>query len=223
VLQLDCTYKTNRFKMPLLNIIGVTNLDTIFTVAFCFMKSETQIDYEWALNQLRYIYGDNYPRVMLTDRELALTNAIDVKNCRKYWTECETEDWENFLPGWRGIVDSPSEAVYEQRLRDFREKYCRKPEALRYLKDTWLIWKEHLVSAWADQHMHLGHRTTSCIEGSHKNLKLYLQTNDGNLKNTVDKLSRYLVDQVTNYRNKLAASRVRLTHTVNIPAFAHLI
>ncbi|ETL86228.1 hypothetical protein L917_14330 [Phytophthora nicotianae] len=32
VLQLDCIYKTNIFKMPLLNIVGVTGMNTTIHV-----------------------------------------------------------------------------------------------------------------------------------------------------------------------------------------------
>src|SRR5207249_1861593 len=39
VLLLDCTYKTNQFKMPLLNIIRTTCLKTIFYIAFCSMPA----------------------------------------------------------------------------------------------------------------------------------------------------------------------------------------
>jgi len=35
VLLLDCTYKTNKFKLLLLNIVGITCLNTTFHVAFC--------------------------------------------------------------------------------------------------------------------------------------------------------------------------------------------
>ena len=45
VIIIDVTYKINRYKMPLLIIIGVTCLNTTFYVAFCFMKSENYTDY----------------------------------------------------------------------------------------------------------------------------------------------------------------------------------
>jgi len=39
VLIMDCTYKTNCYKMPLLVITGVTALNTSFFVGFCFIVS----------------------------------------------------------------------------------------------------------------------------------------------------------------------------------------
>jgi MULE transposase domain len=77
VLLLDCTYKMNRFKLPLLNMVGTTCLNTTFYVAFCFLIKEEENDYVWALEQLKGICtSDNLPRVMVTDRELALMNGI---------------------------------------------------------------------------------------------------------------------------------------------------
>jgi hypothetical protein len=37
ILLLDCTYKTNKFDMPLLNILGVDNMGYSFSVGFCFL------------------------------------------------------------------------------------------------------------------------------------------------------------------------------------------
>jgi hypothetical protein len=45
VLLMDCTYRTNRYKLPLLHILGCTNLQTFFSAGFCFLWNETQIDY----------------------------------------------------------------------------------------------------------------------------------------------------------------------------------
>ena len=45
VLIMDCTYKTNKYKHPLMVITGVIALNTTFYVAFCFMSSEFSEDY----------------------------------------------------------------------------------------------------------------------------------------------------------------------------------
>lgn len=45
VFLLDCTYKTNRYKLPLLCIMGVTSTNRSFYAAFVFMSSEVQASY----------------------------------------------------------------------------------------------------------------------------------------------------------------------------------
>ncbi|XP_026431627.1 uncharacterized protein LOC113328842 [Papaver somniferum] len=40
VLILDCTYKTNKYEMPLMNVVGHTSTKSTFTVVFCFLDDE---------------------------------------------------------------------------------------------------------------------------------------------------------------------------------------
>lgn len=75
VLLLDCTYKTNRFNLPLLNMIGITGLRTTFNLVYAFIQTEQEGDYTWVLQQLRRALPI-LPQIMVTDRELALINAI---------------------------------------------------------------------------------------------------------------------------------------------------
>ncbi|XP_024965942.1 protein FAR1-RELATED SEQUENCE 5-like [Cynara cardunculus var. scolymus] len=55
VLLMDATYKTNMFKMPLLEIVGVTSTNKTFCVAFVFMYKEKISNYTWALNCLQWL------------------------------------------------------------------------------------------------------------------------------------------------------------------------
>ena len=57
ILIMNCTYKINRYKMPLLIITGQTPLHITFYVAFCFMAKKKIIDYEWILQQLKDLYA----------------------------------------------------------------------------------------------------------------------------------------------------------------------
>lgn len=79
VLLMDCTYKTNRYHMPLLLISGVTATNSSFYVAYCFLAGEDEEDYAWALGQLRKILVDEDicdPKVICTDRDKALLKAV---------------------------------------------------------------------------------------------------------------------------------------------------
>jgi hypothetical protein len=42
ILLLHCTYKTNKYRMPLLHISGITDANKTFSVVFCFMAEETE-------------------------------------------------------------------------------------------------------------------------------------------------------------------------------------
>ena len=56
VLLLDCTYKTNYFKMPLLNIVNSTCRHKTYHISFCFLFDETEESYIWALIQLSHLF-----------------------------------------------------------------------------------------------------------------------------------------------------------------------
>ena len=49
VLLLNCTYKTNKYSILLLNIIGVNAIQRSFYIAFAFLSREIEADYAWAL------------------------------------------------------------------------------------------------------------------------------------------------------------------------------
>jgi hypothetical protein len=66
VLLMDCMYKTNKYKMPLLNIVGLSSFNKTFFVGFCFMKEELEPDYQWALERVKNIYtGVELPGIIL--------------------------------------------------------------------------------------------------------------------------------------------------------------
>jgi hypothetical protein len=75
VLLMDCTYRTNRYKLPLLHILGCTNLQTFFSAGFCFLRNETQIDYHWAISNFFVKTGAPKPHVFISDQEDALKLA----------------------------------------------------------------------------------------------------------------------------------------------------
>ncbi|KAI9913718.1 hypothetical protein PsorP6_005618 [Peronosclerospora sorghi] len=51
VFIMDSTYKTNRYKLPLLNIVGVMPTNQTVSVAYAFLSEESEDDYAWALRQ----------------------------------------------------------------------------------------------------------------------------------------------------------------------------
>src|ERR1051325_2608986 len=74
VLIMDSTYKINKYRQPLFEIVGVT-----FAVAFAYMESEQTENFCWVLDKLKQLFtkDDFWPQVVLTDRDLALMKAIE--------------------------------------------------------------------------------------------------------------------------------------------------
>lgn len=79
VVLMDCTYKTNVYNYPLLNIIGTTGMNTSVQIGLVFLASEREEDYAWAMQQFLSLiveHGIPPPSCFVTDRELALKNAL---------------------------------------------------------------------------------------------------------------------------------------------------
>jgi hypothetical protein len=75
ILLMDCTYRTNKYRLPLLHILGCTNLQTFFSAGFCFLRNETEADYHWAILNFILKTGAPQPHVFISDQEEALKLA----------------------------------------------------------------------------------------------------------------------------------------------------
>jgi hypothetical protein len=73
VFLLDCTYKTNKFSMPLLNVVGIMSTYATFNAGFAFLHAKNEKAYAWVLEQFAKVMT---PKVLCTNRELALMNRI---------------------------------------------------------------------------------------------------------------------------------------------------
>jgi len=60
ILGMDCTYKTNKYKLPLLNIVALTGFNTVLLVAQCWLPREREQDYVWARSIPTIIGGHEY-------------------------------------------------------------------------------------------------------------------------------------------------------------------
>jgi hypothetical protein len=186
VLLMDCTYKTNKHGMPLLDMVGVDSCQRSFCIAFAFLSGETEEDYGWALQQLKSLYQRDLPTVILTDRWLAAMNAVAtwfpsskallclwhvnkavLQHCKPDFASLGGQQgekaWDEFYTCWHSVVASPTEMIYEERLTSLESKFAEKHiEAVGYVKTIWLEpYKERIVKAWVDRHLHFGNIATS--------------------------------------------------------------
>jgi hypothetical protein len=233
VVVMDCTYKTNRFRMPLLHIIGMTSFNTTFTVGFCFLAMERFENYMWAMSKLSKVWKNGcVPNVIVTDRELALMNAIQQvfplstnilciwhinKNilayCKKHYEVQETFD--AFMQVWNVLVSSTSEEDYEKQVLKLTRLLSDKPEVLNYVTKTWLIHKKHFVKAWTLNYPHFGSKTSSRAEGAHAFIKKFLQVSTGDLLTVFNKLKIALDHQIKAEMDR--RSKETMHHLLTLP------
>lgn len=204
------------------------------------------------LNDIFILHGIEPPRVIVTDRELALTNAIDtvfgvegrifnrilcgwhvdhnvVGHAKKYFrvglnnNDPEPKNkYKSFMESWRAIVKSLSREIFHERRLEFHRK--QPAELVRYCENTWL--QKHtdkIVHAWVDAVPHFGHRTSSRVEGSHRVLKQYITTSSGDLFVTYKRILQFWTNQHSNWESKLAISKARVPVAAQAPHFINLV
>jgi len=71
ISMMDNTYKTNRYRMPLYEVVGVTSMGITFSVAFILLASERHHNFVWTLEKLRGLFFrvDSYLKVVVSDNE----------------------------------------------------------------------------------------------------------------------------------------------------------
>ena len=243
VLLLDCTYKTNRFNMPLLNICGATSAKKTFSVASIFLDGEKIQHYFWALRQLLQLLADEnipFPRVTVTDRDAALIKALRsfpqlkqsvnflckwhinqnvLAKCKSHFPRAKkvgkkvvrAAAFTEFLDEWKKIVCSTDEATFFQLYNHFKNKGYP-AEAITYVDTTWIgPWKEKFASCWVDQHRHLGHTTTSIVEGVHVSMKRFLWSSTGDLATVFQRFRRFWSHQKFEVMAKEEMDKVKIS------------
>ena len=58
VISIDCTYKTNRYGLPLLDIVGFAATGSTFHLGFAFMRDEKDDLYEVGITYMILILCD---------------------------------------------------------------------------------------------------------------------------------------------------------------------
>jgi len=69
VFLIDSTYKTNRYRLPLLDFVGVTPTGMTFSAGFAYLEDERVNNLVWALEWFQdlFLRNDRLPVVIVTD------------------------------------------------------------------------------------------------------------------------------------------------------------
>nr|KAJ0190011.1 hypothetical protein LSAT_V11C800449890 [Lactuca sativa] len=213
---MDCTYKTNKYNMPLLDIIGVSCFNTSFYSGFVFLKREDED------SVFKKTLENREPSVIMSDRELALMNAINMvfsntinilciwhieknvlANCNKHFAH--TKEFNLFMSSWNNVAYSTTTTIFEHNWGEFELFYLTKKVVIEYIK-KWLPWKEKFVSAWTEKYLHFGNRSSSRAEGAHTKLKQYLQVSTCGFQDVTKKICLAIKHEFNEIKVKLAST-----------------
>ncbi|KAH1220655.1 Protein FAR1-RELATED SEQUENCE 6 [Glycine max] len=230
VFFIDSTYKTNRYRLPLLDFVGVTPTAMTFSAGFAYLEAERVNNIVWALERFRglFLRHDRLPLVIVTDRDLALMNAVKTvfpestnllcrfhidKNVKAKCKSLigEKNAWDYVMDNWGTLVDCPSEYEFHESYQKFQVACSPWPMFVDYVNDTWIIpHKEKFITAWTNKVMHLGNTTTNRVESAHWALKRVLQNSVGDLCSVWDAMN----NMITLQHVEIKASFETSTHVV---------
>ncbi|KAH1265937.1 Protein FAR1-RELATED SEQUENCE 5 [Glycine max] len=180
---IDSTYKTNRYRLPLLDFVGVTPTVMTFSAGFAYLEGEHVNNIVWALEQFQglFLRNDHLPVVIVTDKDLALMNAVKTvfpectnllcrfhidKNVKAKCKSLISQKnvWDYVMDNWGTLVDCPSEQQFAEFFQKFQIACSPWPMFVDYVNDTWTIpHKEKFITTWTNKVMHLGNTTTNSL------------------------------------------------------------
>lgn len=224
VIQMDCTYNTNRQKLPLLNITGFTNRWTTFNIAFAFLPGEKEADFVWALTQLKECLTLEKDKkiVIVTDRDLALGKAIQkvfgslVLHLLCRWhinkdvkvqiaRRVKGKDADMIRELWYEVIESKTRDQFrEAKSKLFPILIEKYPKLLHYLRKTWLKYREKFLHSHISHILHFNSTSTSRTEGNHFELKRLLLSGNGDIYTFLKVLIPALIDQINNHKHEVA-------------------
>ncbi|KAH1198536.1 PKS-NRPS hybrid synthetase [Glycine max] len=212
---IDNTYKTNRYRLPLLDFVGVTPTAMTFSTRFAYLEVERVNNIVWVLDRFRdlFLRNDRLPLVIVTDRDLALMNAVKTvfpkstnllcrfhidKNVKAKCKSLigEKNVWDYVMDNWSTLVDCPSEHQFHESHQKFQVGCSPWPMFIDYVNDTWIIpHQKKFITTWTNKVIHLGNTTTNRVELAHWALKRVLQNSIGDLCSVWDAMNNMLTLQ----------------------------
>ncbi|XP_074297965.1 protein FAR1-RELATED SEQUENCE 5-like [Silene latifolia] len=192
----DSTYKTNMYKNPLIEMVGVTPIGSSFLIACSMIPTESEECYSWLLKKLADILDVTgaSPSVFVTDRELGLINAlkavfpgVDHLLCRWHVKKAinvkalkfyHTESMKAFVitnpeDGWNNVINAITKQAFQQAWACFSRKWARMSA---YIGRAWGEHAGKFVLCYTNEVFHLGNTSTSRVESAHSLLKAWLKS-----------------------------------------------
>ncbi|XP_020253274.1 protein FAR1-RELATED SEQUENCE 5-like [Asparagus officinalis] len=216
VMMIDCTYNTNEYDIPLLEVVGATSTDKTFTIAYAFMRNERQENYRFVLQFIRTLFVSQVtPNVIVTDRDYALMHAVEYvfpesrhHLCRRHIEQCVLqralqqpgflkEAAEGFKFRWNWAISAPTIDDFNDRWGRLAAHYSSWGALLNYCIDTWISpHSQKILSAYIDHYFHFGSYTTNRVEGEHHRVKRHLDGGRYPFDTVLEKLHKVMEGQI---------------------------
>ncbi|XP_012834315.1 PREDICTED: uncharacterized protein LOC105955159 [Erythranthe guttata] len=233
VFVIDCTYKTNRYGLPFLEIVGFTCTNKTFSIAFAYLDHEKTENFEWALRCLKEAMTScPRPNCIVTDRDLGLMKAVAnvypsshhllcrwhvnkniVANCKKLFTKDITK-WKQFQSVFSALIERNTIEKFNEDWESMKRTFIGYSQAIAYVANSWLDpYKERLVSVWTNKCTHFGTYTSNRVEGAHGRMKRDVHNSTGTFVDLYTKVHNQIVEQHNDIKASFEVSKNTYEHT----------
>ena len=226
VLFIDCTYKTNKYNMPLCIFNGVSACNKSFYIGFAFLQHEDKDSYHWALRKVlelfRRVGEEEGPKVVLTDKEDALIAGLEQAMPASYHILCvwhinknilaratkffpSPDEIQSWMDLWYKVCQAPTLAEYEKARMELQ---TAEPARIRDHRESLFEYvdREYLANGinekhchyWTNRITHINKRVTSTLQGGHTNIKKALERTLGDLPMMARVIREQIDDQLLN-------------------------
>ena len=253
MLVMNCTYKTNRYNMSLLNIVDHIVIEITFYIDFAFIDREKKNRYMWVIEQLKALYKSLDIRdfaIVVIDLNLDLINVLkkfyldvhvllciwhmnkNVKiNCKFSFRDDE-KVWDTFWAIYERIIYAHKKEDYYETWKNFTTTYSTKNathsnlyhQNYLYLRHIWIqSWLRVIVKVWINEILHFDTTTISRVEVMHRVLKSHLMYSIDDLKHVIDDIEIMIMNQCAIYTTKLNQESMKKFTTFNHNVFRDVI
>ncbi|KAL5137417.1 Protein FAR1-RELATED SEQUENCE 5 [Glycine soja] len=217
VFLIDSTYKTNRYKLPLLDFVGVIPTGMTFSIGFAYLEGERLNNVVWALEQFRGIFLRHDALPVVTDKDLTLMNTVKTvfPECTNFLCRFHIDKNVKYaMDAWGSLVDYRSKHQFDDCLKKFEIACSPWPMFVDYVNETWIIpHKEKFVKAWTNKVMYLGNTATNRL----------LQNNLGDLCSVWDAMNNMITLQHIEIKASFEASTYVVEHVFKITLYKRLL
>ena len=187
VLQIDATYKTNRFGLPLILFTAIDNHGITILVAGCFVSNEKSDSYLWTLQQFQNSTSRS-PTVVFTDGDHELARAIQsvwpssrhflcrfhiCQNIMKALSSKLGNKMSDFLKDFWEICKIEDVEIYDATFAEIEAKWSDASDYLAVLREKETKW----ASAYTHDVFVAGVASTQRQESVNHRIKALLMSN----------------------------------------------
>ncbi|XP_050896729.1 uncharacterized protein LOC127103519 [Lathyrus oleraceus] len=163
VLILDSTCKTNKYRLPLLEMVGVTSTKKTYSVGFAFLECDKKDNFTWALEVCHTLLKDqgDVPKVIVTDHNTSLIKLV------------------------AKVFPSSNALLYRYHLTKNARSQVKPTVGTKEIESEdgkMVKVKEKIICARTDNVRHLRNTTTNKVESAHATLKIWLGNSSDNAK-----------------------------------------